>query len=295
MNVNYGLNSFIRDEAVSAQMHTFDLNPRVSYQINPNVAVGVGLDALDFTNGELTSRVFLPGEPLFTAIGGMHSWAFGWDAGIFATLHKGTYASLAFFSPITEQNKGYSALALQEDSLFNPNARVQLKFVPATLVLRLTQFLTSNWWVQFMGAFDEASAEKQLLIQNLATEPQYVKAANLNNSFMLSLETQYQFNYWSAFLVGGSFEEGVFPIQTNEINMPGGHQWAVFGGPVLNITKIVSLQLLYTHVWANSNLNYNVVSLFPNQGEENGFTPLRIVGRTHTNENLVELKLSFKA
>jgi long-subunit fatty acid transport protein len=282
VNIGYGMNSFVNGLAVNTVSRSDNFNPRVSYQINSNLAIGFGLDALHTSSGELSAQI-PTGGPLFTAIQDANSWAWGWDGGIFLTVRKGTYASLAVFSQIAKTDHGQSNY-----SVLNSNDSPVTIKVPTTFVLRLTQFFSPTWLVQFMGAYDEQSAQQQLYFRSPALGQPLIVPQNEHNSFQLSLLTRYQYNAHWAFLAGGSYEDGSQPLATNLVSLPIGNQWAAFAGPCLNLSKILSLQLVYAHVWSNSNFNF--VSQTANPP-----APTRVLGFNHTNANLFDLKLSFKA
>lgn len=276
ININYGLNSFVSQDSVLTSLRTFDLNPRFSYQINPHVAIGLGFDALRTSSGSITTQI---GAPLFAVMTQGTAWAYGWDAGLFATIRKGTYASLAFFSSITSHINGVSYYGP-----FSSNNTTMTRDDPTTFVLRLTQFFSPTWFVQLYGAYDEASVNQNLVFNNTALG-QVVIPQRWSNSFQVGGLTQFHLNKDLSFLIGGQFEDGPQPTQTNFIALPVGNLWSLYLGPAIKITKIATFQIVYAHAWAYPGLNYRTAP------------PLSvpIVGQARENANVLGFRLTFKA
>lgn len=52
----------------------------MSYQLNPNISFGLGFNALNISDTQLSNQIPKDG-PLFTVIENGKSWAYGWNAG----------------------------------------------------------------------------------------------------------------------------------------------------------------------------------------------------------------------
>lgn len=105
-NINYPNDSLV--DPVGTDSILFDVNysPKVSYQINNYVAVGLGLDFNNVTNFEINFD-----EPsAFHAFNQSSGWGYGWDFGIsikmdpFNTFNL-TYYSKIFFNNLTGTSK----------------------------------------------------------------------------------------------------------------------------------------------------------------------------------------------
>lgn len=276
ININYGLNSFVSQQSVLTTIRAFDLNPRFSFQINPNVAIGMGFDALHTSGGNISAQV---GTPVFAIIDQGSAWGYGWDAGIFTTIRKGTYASLAYFSSIQSYATGGSHYGP-----FTSNNTTLRRDDPTTFVLRLTQFFSPSFFVQLYGAYDEASVAQNLVFNNTALG-QVVMPQRWSNSFQLGALTHFNLNKDWSFLVGGQFEDGPQPAQTNYIGLPVGNLWSIYLGPAIQITKKASFQLIYAHAWAYAGMNYRTAPPFN----------VSVLGQARENANVLGLRLSFKA
>lgn len=274
-SVGYGLNSFVSGLAVNTRVHTYNLNPRVSYEVNPNVSVGFGLDAYHFSNLEISSQV-PAGGPFFSIVQNGQSWGYGFDGGVFVKVRKGTTASLAFFSEIDSTIHGLSRFGSITTQMWANDT------LPAAFVLRLTQYVTPTWFVRFTGVWDEQSVAQQFIFQNTA-RGQVVSPLWNNNSYLLSLLTSYQVNKKWGFLVGASYEDGSQPTQTNRPSFPVASGYAFFGGPNINLSKMASLQVLYGYGWGTSYFNFVSASAG------------RVRGTSNAAGNVVDFRLSFKA
>jgi long-chain fatty acid transport protein len=249
----------------------------VSYQINSFIAVGVGFDAKDITTRSAAIQIPFRG-PIFNVLQNADGWGYGWDAGITVKPTKTTIASLAFFSQINNNLTGPSTYGTLNTLASSVNIQ------PMALVLRITQFLNKNWFVRATGSWSGDSAIPSLVFNNTpfgrVTIPLHEK-----DSYLLALMTHYQFNQRWGFLLGGVYVTQVISPADMRPIAPDGDQEVLFGGPSLKLSKIVSAQFIYAHVWYNTRYNY----LSTIRGAAGP-----VFGSSVSNRNSYELRLSFK-
>lgn len=269
---NYGPYTTLSVLANNTALHTENVNPRVSYQLNKNVAVGVGADiertwATLSTGGGVT--------PLFTIANG-EGWGVGWDAGVFVTVTPRTFLSLSGFSQVRTTLRGFSNIGP-----ISSNNTSLLLYQPTTFALRLTQILSPKWLVQFMGTWSENAVNKEMDFQNTAVGRILLPLWN-NNSFMVQMYGHYAFNSTWGLGFAGSFAEGVAPQIANTVNFPIGDWYVAFIGPDVKLNKTATLQLGFAHVWQDVNLNYLAAP------------GVRVIGNSRLGVNVIDLKLTFK-
>lgn len=101
----YPVDSVVSTLGTSTVMIGRNYSPKISYEIKPGLAVGVGFDAHNFSNLQLSFAAAPFGELANRASG----WAYGWDAGIFYALTQTTFASLSYYSQLNHEDTGTSS------------------------------------------------------------------------------------------------------------------------------------------------------------------------------------------
>lgn len=274
---NYGLNNFMSTQGYVNILHEFDISPRVSYQLNSIIALGVGFDAKNISGRSVAIQTPL-GGPIFNLMQDGEGWGCGWDAGITVKATKTTTASFAFFSKITNHLTGPSSY----NNLNSISATDHIQ--PMAFVLRVTQFINKKWFMRFVGSWSEDSVTQDVVLTNTA-RGRITIPLNESDSYLFGLLTHYQFNSHWGFLLGGFYVTQVIkPVDLRPITTDG-DQTVLVVGPSLKLSKTLSAQLLYGHVWYNS--KYNYLSRIPGAAG-------RALGGTVSDRNSYEIRLSFK-
>ncbi len=281
---NYGINFAINPFAARSYLHTENVNPRASYQVNDRLVLGAGLDItrewVNFTQGGGP-------VPVYT-IADVDGFGLGFDAGVTVVVTPSTYLSVTGSSPVTIVDNGISSFGAVQV----PNA-VKVT-TPTEFVLRLTQFLSPSWLVQFLGEWSEASSLQEFKFRNTAFLGQTIFPLWENNSFLVQLYTHYQVNNNWGLAAGASYEDGIEPTVNNYVNFPLGNWFVLFAGPDFKINKTTTFQIAYGHLWEAATINYtafSITNIFLNPAA----IQQPLIGRSNLNINLIDLRLTFQA
>ena len=100
-NIQYPRTSFLNMFATETLIRDTNYSPKVSYQATPRLALGFGLDANHFYNGQLNFVV----PPFGVMTNKADSWAYGWDAGLFFVITRATFLNLSYYSSIVQHGR----------------------------------------------------------------------------------------------------------------------------------------------------------------------------------------------
>ena len=184
-NIQYPTTSFLAPFAIGTVLRDTDYNPKISYQVNPRLALGVGLDAHNFYNGQLNFAI----PPFGDMTNKANSWAYGWDVGAFFVATPATFLNLSYFSQVIEHASGQSKWG----PLVNNHFSADVKF-PATTIANVIQMLSPKWALSATLRYSQWNLLRYLVLQKTALPggPTLAIPDQFFNNFTAQLATHYQ-------------------------------------------------------------------------------------------------------
>lgn len=277
--VSYSEGSFVRFLSQRTEFHETDFSPKLAINIDPHVAIAIGLDASYVSDSEISFLIPLGPNTAFPYRSyAKDSWAFGFDAGLFVTVRKGTYVGVSYFSELDHNERGRISLG----PLFNIRGATKTSIpIPQLVRFDITQFVTPKWMFNLAAYWSNYSTLHDIKIAAAPIVGPVTIPLNYQDIWSTAVTTRYQFdNHWAGFF-GIAYEGNPTPTAFNTPGLPLGALVAFYGGPEINFSEHTSLRLTYAHAISDS--KFNSVQ-----------TAGRILGTNRTNINVVDLKLTFK-
>lgn len=276
---NFGLVTNYHDDfgalalADKSELKTANLNLNVAYRINPQVAIGFGIDAVK-AEAKLSSTIPSP-TPIqvapntFVDIGGKtiqklegDDWGYGWNLGIVAEPMEGTRIGLAYRSEVDLSFEGdvksdvYNGVGLPQNPLnphavnFNSDAKVDVD-LPEMITLSFSQVINTDWSVmasvQRIGwdSFDELKYELDNGAPVPATQEQW------EDSMRYSLGTTYKFAPEWTLRAGVMFDESPVKDEYRTLRIPDSDRTWYTIGAGWQATENFSVDAAYAYLDAD--------------------------------------------
>lgn len=255
----YPVNSIVSALSTSTVMIGKNYSPKLSYEIKPGLAVGVGFDAHNFSNLQLSFAAPPFGELSNRASG----WAYGWDAGIFYALTQTTFASLSYYSQMNHEDTGTSTWG--PFSTDNYRANVVL---PATTSLNIIHLLSKQWVLSATLRYIQWKPYQHIYQYNTALP---VNSGFLDfpifykNSWSGLLASRYQINEHWAVKGALEYDSNLQPLIYRPLGMPADQIGLIAAGGEYAFTKQWSGSLVYIHGFSNPKLQ-NIGPIGPVNG-----------------------------
>lgn len=270
-SIFYTPNSVISTLSTATLLKSFDISPRLSWQINEKLAVGIGLLIDRLYKSSLSFYI-----PPFQLINEGGDWALGGTIGLSYNLNKMTFVNLSYATPLQHKPEGPSKWGPLHSPNYTSNAPL-----PGIFTLNLVRVINPEWIVIGTARYVLWGISKTLYLKNTAlggfTIPQ-----NDFNSWIAQIATHYQLsNVWG---IAGTiiYESNAEPTAFRPVGLPTYSILSLGLGADYNINKFWNLKLLYGHAFSNPPIN-TVGPLGP------------VIGRININGNLVDLSLNYKA
>lgn len=266
---NFSNNSLVRYVGTKSQIAIFALTPGLSYAINDNFSIGLGLD-LEYLYAQFQNRAQLFGVP--GSVPDQNSqniasgYGYGWHAGLLYNFNPCTRVGLTYHSIVSFNASGTSEFSIpgvSVDTVYRSN-HFKVRF-PNPPVIALSVYHEINPNLAVMGTIDyiEWGRIKTLTGMNVALPPAF---GSLTTT---SLTTHYH-NEWE-FLAGVNYRiscpwllraGGGFATRYSTTNVPSALQGAPAGvlaiGAQYQATKALSFDmgLMNTFLWQNADINF---------------------------------------
>jgi long-chain fatty acid transport protein len=253
-NIQYPRNSFINQFATDTIIRVTNYSPKVSYQVLPCLALGLGLDISNMYNGTLNFVV----PPFGVLTNKAESWAVGFDAGVFYTVRLGTYLSLSYYSAMVHHADGQSTWGPFTNNRFSADVKL-----PATTSFNVIQYLSPAWLLSGVIRYSQWDPVRYLVLQNTALPggPTLTIPDHFYNNIMVELDTHYQINQKWGVLGGLQYEPNVQPTSTRNPGLPTYNRLVVpVIGAEYEMVKGLKAKLIYAHVFSNAPLNMSIAT-----------------------------------
>lgn len=270
----YPVDSVVSTLGTSTVMIGRNYSPKISYEIKPGLAVGVGFDAHNFSNLQLSFAAAPFGELANRASG----WAYGWDAGIFYALTQTTFASLSYYSQLNHEDTGTSSWGPFATDNYQANV-----VLPATTSLNIIHLLSKQWVLSTTLRYIQWQPYQHLYQRNTALP---VNSGFLDftlgykNSWSGQLASRYQINEHWAVKGALEYDSNLQPLIYRPVGLPADQIGMLAMGGEYALTKECSASLVYIRGLSRPKLQ-NIGIIGP------------VDGRINVNANIVSLNLTW--
>ncbi len=257
-NIQYPQYSFINAFATETVIRDYNYSPKLSFQVNDRLALGVGFDANNLYNGQLNFAVPPNGNMTNKA----SSWAYGFDLGLFYTITRATFLNLSYYSKIVQHASGTSTWG----SLVNSSLSADVK-LPATWIINLVQLVNPRWALSATVRYAQWDTLRYTVLQNTPIGTITVPDHFYNN-VSTEIATHYQFNNQWAGLAAFDYEPNVQPTYTRNPGLPTYTRYYPAIGAEYEFIKGLKAKLIYAYVWSRAPINMNIAPGVHIQGHD---------------------------
>lgn len=248
-----------REQGVTSDIKTVNLNPTVAYKPIDSLSVGVGLN-YQRIDAKLTSmaNVFaatsgaLSGEVLNSIEGDDTGW--GWNAGILWKVSPATRVGFSYRSTVkyhltgTRQSAATASGAL--NSALNGNIYADIK-LPDTASLSVHQVLSDKWEMMGDATWTGWTSMQDLTIYRAETNAIHVQNLyNWKNSWRIGLGGKYHYSDSVKLKFGVAYDNTPIPDERRAVRLPDESRiWLSFGTQYLpSKTSAIDLGLSYLFI-----------------------------------------------
>ncbi|MEJ2633456.1 MAG: outer membrane protein transport protein [Acidihalobacter sp.] len=291
ISVPYGLSTDYssgwlgRYHAIKSEVQVINLNPALSFDANPNLSLGVGLD-IQYANANLTSAIDsgslcygaasagqVPGGTSTCQTYGLtpgnaskdgkvrvkgNDWALGWNAGLLWHVNPSTKIGLSYRSAVDHKLKGsvdYSNIPLllaSNPQLADTNARASLD-LPATANLGISHAFSPRWTMTAGLLWTQWSRFHELRVTKDNGQPDIVTTEGWKDTLRYAVGASYKQNSRLTWRAGLAFDPTPVPdAQHRTARLPDSDRTWLSLGVGYHVTKKSTVDVGYTHIWFNN-------------------------------------------
>lgn len=258
-NIQYGENSFVNAFAISTVIRDTNYSPKLSYQVNDRLALGVGFDANNLYNAQLNFAL----SPLGDLTNKVSSWAYGWDVGLFYVVTPSTFLNLSYYSKIVQHSRGTSTWGPLTNSSLSADVKL-----PATYIANVIQMLSAQWALSATVRYVQWNTLTTTVLQNTAVGVNINVPANFFNNVSTELATHYQINQKWGVLGAIDYEPNVQPTNTRNIGLPTYTRIIPAIGADYQLTKGLKAKLVYAYIYSRPPIAMKIPTGQSLQGRE---------------------------
>ncbi len=274
-DIAYPTGTALSSFATSTYVRDTNISPKISYQVNPKLALGAGLDFNNIYNGQLNFSA----PPFGVITNRADSWATGFDLGLFYVAARGTFINLAYYSQIIQHANGVSTWGPLTNNGFSADVKL-----PATAILNVIQMLSPIWAVSGTIRYTNWNSVQYLVLQNTAL-PGASRTVTIPNkfydNFSYELATHYNFNDKWAGLAAFDYEPNVVPTYTRNPGLPTYTRYTPAVGAEYMIAKGLKAKLIYAYPFVNAPIDLRIAS------------GLRATGKVYTRVNAWDFGITY--
>jgi len=295
-----------RYQAVKSTLRTYNINPVVSYRVNPQWSVGAGVqfqrlsahltNAVDFGAIGAAKRIpgLLPGSADgYSDLKGS-DWGIGYNAGILWEPLPTTRLGLNFRSAVFHELDGNAALynvpAVLRAAFPDSGAKAKVT-TPEYLMFGVSHDITSQWTGLFELSWTHWSRFKSLIVtyDNPLRTPT-VTEENWKDSFFTSVGVEYKANEQLTLRTGVAYDSAPTPDDYRTPRIPDSDRIWGSVGATYKFNPNYSLSAAYTHIWARD----ATLSLTDNGAGTVNFLRGNLSGSYNSHVDIVALQLTAK-
>lgn len=221
-------------DTTQTYVNSVDISPQVSYQVNDKLALGLGLDAVNFYRFQVNFVQTGLGNTFNKA----NAWAYGWNAGLFYVITPADYLSLYYYSKLTPHFSGKSS----NNATSTNNYEIVGFPMPATTVANYIRMLTSKWALSLKAILSQWNSTKDIRLTNVASAGTLSFPVYYSNTMAYLIETKYQLTDKYA-VMGGILRDSSAPRNnTRSISFNSSRFVALFLGANAQVTPEALIQ-----------------------------------------------------
>jgi long-chain fatty acid transport protein len=259
----YGLRSDYSDDfealhfADTAEVRSITLNPAVSYKLNDNLMLGLGLNAT-FADAEISSAIsnslspILSGAlqtqvPANTSIFKLEGedWGFGWNVGALWQPTDATNIALSYRAETELTLSG--DVSSQITAELNQPGSLDLNLAAIT-ELAVNQRLDSQWSVQASLTFTDWSTFEKLEANLNDGSDFLIKQENFDDSLRASVGVTYILSDELTLRAGYAYDDGVVTVENRSLSIPDTDRHWVSGGFTYSFNDDMSIDGAYVYI-----------------------------------------------
>lgn len=279
---NYDSGWLGRYHALKSEVQVVDLNPALSFDVDPRLALGVGLD-IQYAEANLTSAVDsgslcygaamkgqVPGgvgtcqtyglTPGNAAADGRarvkgDGWAVGWNAGLLWRVAPATRVGLSFRSAVDQRLKGsvdYShipSLLASNPQLTDTGAEASLN-LPATANLGVSHAFSPRWTMSADLTWTQWSRFHELRVRKDNGAADLVTTEGWNDTLRYAVGASFKQNGRLTWRAGLAYDPTPVPdAQHRTARLPDSDRTWLSLGVGYRVNKQTSWDFGYTHLW----------------------------------------------
>ncbi|APZ42193.1 OmpP1/FadL family transporter [Acidihalobacter ferrooxydans] len=288
LSVPYGLSTKYTDgwlgryHAIKSEVQVINLNPALSYTVDPTLSLGFGLD-IQRASADLTSAID-SGTLCIAGGGGSacagskdgsvrikgHDWALGWNAGLLWRPTAATTVGLAYRSAVDHKLKGtvqynVPALLASNPQFADTNATAKLD-LPATLNLGVSQKLSPRWTVTGGVLWTQWSRFKELRVVKDNGQPDLLTTENWKNTLRYAVGASFRQNDRLTWRAGVAYDPTPVPnAEHRTARLPDSNRTWLSLGAGYKVSKQMTVDVGYTHIWfRNVNIDNTTEGAYKN-------------------------------
>lgn len=259
----YGLRSDYSDDfealhfADTAEVRSITFNPAVSYKLNDNLMLGLGLNAT-FADAEISSAIsnslspILSGAlqtqvPANTSIFKLEGedWGFGWNVGALWQPTDATNIALSYRAETELTLSG--DVSSQITAELNQPGSLDLNLAAIT-ELAVNQRLDSQWSVQASLTFTDWSTFEKLEANLNDGSDFLIKQENFDDSLRASVGVTYILSDELTLRAGYAYDDGVVTVENRSLSIPDTDRHWVSGGFTYSFNDDMSIDGAYVYI-----------------------------------------------
>ncbi len=260
-----------RYQAIESKLTTININPTVALKLTNNFSVGAGVDvqyasalltnAIDF--GTIGRSSGLPSQPQkadgFVKITG-NDWSVGYNLGLMYEPTKTTRVGVAYRSAITQNLRGNAEftvpnsakLLTAKEQFTNTGALAVLK-LPDSLSIAASQQLSPNLALVGDVTWTHWSRFQELRVKFDNQQPDKVQPEHWQDTYRLGLGANYTVNRTLTVRTGVTYDPSSVRDKFTTARIPGGDRTLLGVGASYRPSRMLSLDVGYTHVFSGDN------------------------------------------
>jgi len=279
-----------RFQALKSEIKTININPTVSYQLNDNISLGVGIDYQKI-NAELSNNVVLGAGVVGNAKLTGDDTAWGYNLGALFQVSPDTLLGLAYRSSLNYQVSGNLLITGPTGAVIqNPAVTAALK-TPDTLSFSAIHQLDSSWDVMGDITWTGWSKFKELRAVNSSTgATAALTNENWKDTYRVSLGVNHHYNeQWTA-RAGVAFDQSPVSDADRTARIPDSDRtWLAVGGQY-KPNKASALDFGYAHLFVK---NASISNSNGSAGTPSPATVGNLVGTYNNSVDIVSVQYTY--
>jgi long-chain fatty acid transport protein len=271
LSTEYEDGTIPRFAALDSSLRTINVNPVVSYQVTPWLALGAGAQ-IQRTDARLTNAALFGPAGEGTVELQADDVGFGFTAGALVTPWAGTKLGLGFRSSVNHTLDGHVKINPPVGSSVTLDASADLG-TPESLGVSLSQQVTDRLSLSGTVEWTNWSRFNELRVKFDAGGPDSVTEEQWDDTFFFSLGADYKLTDRLTIRGGVAYDQSPVSDKFRTARLPDEDRYWIAIGGTYAVTDAISIDAGYTHIFvkdASINEGFNVTPTGSVAGTLNG-------------------------